>query len=90
MQIERNIIRDLLEWKDSPRRKPLLLKGVRQCGKTWTLKHFGESRHLIGLRRRIAVRHAEQHQKSLPDFSDNLAIYANRCLQNSLYPRFHC
>ena len=42
MQIERNIIRDLLEWKDSPRRKPLLLKGVRQCGKTWILKHFGE------------------------------------------------
>ena len=42
MQIERNIIRDLLEWKGSPRRKPLLLKGVRQCGKTWTLKHFGE------------------------------------------------
>ena len=42
MQIERNITRDLLEWKDSPRRKPLLLKGVRQCGKTWTLKHFGE------------------------------------------------
>ena len=42
MQIERNIIRDLLEWKGSPRRKPLLLKGVRQCGKTWALKHFGE------------------------------------------------
>lgn len=41
MQIERNIIRDLLEWKNSPRRKPLLLKGVRQCGKTWILKHFG-------------------------------------------------
>ena len=42
MQIERNFIRDLLEWKKSPRRKPLLLKGVRQCGKTWLLKHFGE------------------------------------------------
>ena len=42
MQIERNIIRDLVEWKDSSHRKPLLLKGVRQCGKTWTLKHFGE------------------------------------------------
>ena len=28
--------------KIPPRRKPLLLKGVRQCGKTWTLKHFGE------------------------------------------------
>ncbi|MCI5780049.1 MAG: AAA family ATPase [Lentisphaeria bacterium] len=42
MQIERNIIRDFVEWKDSPRRKPLLLNGVRQCGKTWALKHFGE------------------------------------------------
>ena len=42
MQIERNIIRDLVEWKDSLHRKPLLLKGVRQCGKTWTLRHFGE------------------------------------------------
>ena len=41
MKIERNIIKDLLEWKNSPRRKPLLLKGVRQSGKTWILRHFG-------------------------------------------------
>ena len=42
MQIERNIVKDLLKWKESPFRKPLLLKGVRQCGKTWILKYFGE------------------------------------------------
>ena len=42
MNIERNIIRNLLEWKNSPRRKPLLLKGVRQCGKTWILRYFGK------------------------------------------------
>ncbi len=42
MQIERNMVKNLLEWKISSRRKPLLLKGVRQCGKTWILKHFGE------------------------------------------------
>ena len=42
MQIERNIINELLKWKESPFRKPLLLKGVRQCGKTWILKHFGK------------------------------------------------
>ena len=42
MQIERNFLKDLSAWKNSPRRKPLLLKGVRQCGKTWILKHFGE------------------------------------------------
>ena len=42
MQIERNIMADLLSWKNSIHRKPLLLKGVRQCGKTWTLRHFGK------------------------------------------------
>ena len=41
MKIERNIIKDLQAWKNSQRRKPLLLKGVRQCGKTWILRHFG-------------------------------------------------
>ena len=34
---------DLLkEWKDSPARKPLLLRGARQVGKTWLLKEFGK------------------------------------------------
>ncbi len=31
----------LLDWKNSPYRKPLILKGVRQVGKTWVLKEFG-------------------------------------------------
>lgn len=31
----------LLAWKNSPYRKPLILKGVRQVGKTWILKEFG-------------------------------------------------
>jgi predicted AAA+ superfamily ATPase len=34
-------MKDLLAWRDSPYRKPLLLTGVRQCGKTWLLKQFG-------------------------------------------------
>ncbi len=36
----REIINDLIKWKDSKRRKPLLLTGVRQCGKTYILKKF--------------------------------------------------
>ena len=36
--MQRNIIQDLIAWKDSPRRKPLLLKGARQTGKTYTLR----------------------------------------------------
>lgn len=40
--MERFILKDLLEWKNSKYRKPLILKGVRQVGKTYILKVFGE------------------------------------------------
>ena len=39
--MERLILKKLVEWKDSKYRKPLILKGVRQVGKTWVLKEFG-------------------------------------------------
>ena len=37
----RSIINDLVKWKNSKHRKPLILKGVRHVGKTWILKEFG-------------------------------------------------
>lgn len=40
--MERFILEKLLDWKNSPYRKPLILKGVRQVGKTWVLKEFGK------------------------------------------------
>lgn len=40
--MERFILKKLLNWKNSPYRKPLILKGVRQVGKTWILKEFGK------------------------------------------------
>lgn len=40
--MERLVLKDLMEWKDSPFRKPLILKGIRQVGKTWLLKSFGK------------------------------------------------
>lgn len=40
--MERMILKDLLKWKNSKHRKPLILKGVRQVGKTWLLKEFGK------------------------------------------------
>ena len=36
----REILEDLKEWKDNPGRKPLLLTGVRQCGKTYIIEEF--------------------------------------------------
>jgi predicted AAA+ superfamily ATPase len=38
----REIINDLKKWKDKARRKPLILTGVRQCGKTYIVKEFAE------------------------------------------------
>lgn len=35
------MMRKLARWKDSGRRKPLLLNGARQVGKTWLLQEFG-------------------------------------------------
>ena len=40
--MKRKITDDLLKWKDNKNRKPLLVLGVRQCGKTYSIKEFGE------------------------------------------------
>ncbi len=41
--MKRKIYTNLLEWKDSPGRFPLLLKGARQVGKSYILQEFGEN-----------------------------------------------
>ncbi len=40
--MQRLIMQDLLNWKVKANRKPLILKGVRQTGKTYSLKQFGK------------------------------------------------
>ncbi len=40
--MKREIMQDLISWKNKRNRKPLLLTGVRQCGKTYILRKFGE------------------------------------------------
>ncbi len=40
--MKRKIYKELLEWKRSPVRKPLLLQGARQVGKTYCLERFGQ------------------------------------------------
>ena len=42
MNIERDIEKDLRLWNERSDRKPLILQGARQVGKTWILKHFGK------------------------------------------------
>ena len=41
--MKRNAIQDLISWKNDEERKPLVLKGARQVGKTWLMKEFGKN-----------------------------------------------
>lgn len=43
--MERNVYHDLLLWKNKKNRKPLILNGARQVGKTWILKEFGSNEY---------------------------------------------
>ena len=36
-------MKDLAKWKEKTNRKPLILKGARQVGKTWLMKEFGRT-----------------------------------------------
>jgi predicted AAA+ superfamily ATPase len=39
----RKALEDLIKWKDGINRKPLIIRGARQVGKTWLMKRFGET-----------------------------------------------
>ena len=41
--MERFLMKDLISWRTKSRRKPLILNGARQVGKTWLLKEFGRT-----------------------------------------------
>lgn len=43
--MKRRLYKDLLAWKNSSNRKPLILEGARQVGKTWLLDEFGKNEY---------------------------------------------
>lgn len=45
MEIKRDILDTFIRWKESPRRKPMLLQGARQIGKTWAVERFGKEHY---------------------------------------------
>lgn len=44
-KLKRSISSELLKWKNRKDRRPLILKGVRQCGKTYILNEFGRENY---------------------------------------------
>lgn len=43
LRLKRNAIADLKKWKDDAERKPLVIRGARQVGKTWLMREFGQT-----------------------------------------------
>ncbi len=43
--LKRQIEHELLQWKNTPGHKPLIIKGCRQCGKTYSVKKFAEENY---------------------------------------------
>ena len=41
----RHALKDLIKWSKNPDHKPLVVKGARQVGKTWLVRHFGEEHY---------------------------------------------
>lgn len=73
--MERLIIKDLQKWKESKHRKPLILKGVRQVGKTWVLKEFGKRYYT-----NVAYFNFDEHEEYKQFFDKTKDV--DRILQN--------
>lgn len=41
--MKRDVLQQMILWKDDPHKKPLILRGARQAGKSWLVKEFGKS-----------------------------------------------
>lgn len=76
--MERFILDDLLKWKESKYRKPLILQGVRQVGKTWALKEFAR-RHYSS----VAYFNFEENEEYRQFFVATRDV--NRILQNLMF-----
>lgn len=78
--IQRNIDAELLEWKDNPMRKPLLLRGARQVGKSSAVRHFGKEFQFfaeVNFERHKTVKTFFQGDIDIRLIVQKIAIYIN-------------
>ena len=43
--MRRDAMKKLIGWKNSEHRKPMVLRGARQVGKTWLMQEFGRTQY---------------------------------------------
>lgn len=90
MIIKRTIQKKLSVWKKAPDRKPLILQGARQVGKTWSLKHFGATEFdtvaYFNFEEQPDLKQFFQNTKDIPRIIQNLSLVHGRAItpQNTL------
>lgn len=67
MNLHRDILSRMLQWKDSDHRLPLVIKGARQCGKSWCMKEFGKINY-----RNVAYFNFELNRELADEFKKSL------------------
>jgi len=67
--LNREAIKDLIKWKNREHRKPLIIHGARQVGKTWLMKEFGKTHY-----EKIAYINFENNERMEHLFNGNLDI----------------
>ncbi|MCX6879706.1 MAG: hypothetical protein NTW21_38770 [Verrucomicrobia bacterium] len=81
--MRRNVTVQLLAWKAQVRRKPLILRGARQVGKTWSVVDFGKQHfpgavHVVDLEK-----HPEWHAVFAGDLGAKELCYWDRAAKSS-------
>ena len=89
--MHRDIINDLKKWKDKPRRKPLLLTGVRQCGKTYIIGEFAKECFETGKDVVLAMQRLIGREEAAPFIVRKEAAFPGSCcpgeeMQEEKYP----
>ena len=73
----RNLIHQLRQWKENPRRKPLVLRGARQVGKTTLVKEFGKEFDSF-----ISLNLEKEDSEIFRRFSNVNDVWQYLCLKN--------
>ena len=80
--IERDVTQQLLEWKNSVDRKPLIIRGARQIGKSWAVEDFGnryyENLAVFNFDRKRELAEVFQKTKDPKRIVNELAFYTDK------------
>lgn len=78
----RNKIKDMIIWKNTPTRKPLIIEGARQVGKTWLMKELGRTEYedtiYINFDSNPQMKYLFSTDYSIPRIIQGLELYSEK------------